>query len=43
VTVAKGISEHKLDLVLVQEFRRGRGDNEPEGEYTLLKNGELEL
>jgi hypothetical protein len=36
VTVAKGISKCKLDLVGVQEVRWDRGDTEPAGEYIFL-------
>jgi hypothetical protein len=35
MTVAKGISKYKLDLVGVQVVRWGGGGTEPEGEYTF--------
>jgi hypothetical protein len=35
VTVLKGLSKYKLDLVGVQEVRWEDGGTEPEGEYTV--------
>jgi hypothetical protein len=43
MTVAKEISEYKLDLVGVQEVRWDRGSTEPAGEYTFFYgNGKRE-
>jgi exonuclease III len=36
MTVAKEISEYKLDLVGVQEVRWDRGRTEPTGEYSFF-------
>jgi hypothetical protein len=36
MTVAKGLSKYKLDVVEVQEIRWGRGVTEPEGEYIFF-------
>jgi hypothetical protein len=35
MTVAKGVSKYKFDLVGIQEVRWDRGGTEPAGEYTF--------
>jgi hypothetical protein len=35
MTVARGISKYKIDLVGVQKVRWDRGGTEPAGEYTF--------